>query len=268
MTDQELLAFNAKGFIPGPNETEEQFLKRIEITRQSYVRESLPRAHLEWTKHHLSQLFGFEPESLIAFYSNENLTPWQGAACWIDEKGVSTLQLRKGFQKGRYLRLYSREEILSHEAIHAARSAFHEPENEEFFAYSSSEKKWRRVLGPIIKRPWEVWGFLGSLLLALFFDWGVHLALFWICTGFSRLTIQHLRRFRACKNLKKQGQDNTKIRAILFRLTDQEIRQLAKGETLKSDDTLRWRLLHLIAARSQQSPHDLFQEKVKTLFLP
>jgi hypothetical protein len=246
MTDQELLEFNAKGFIPGPFETEIQFLTRVAAIKNSFrEKDSIPRAHSEWIKHHLRELFGFEPESLIAFYSNKGLTPWQGAACWIGEDKVPQLQLREGFKKGHYLALYSREETLAHESIHAARAAFEEPENEEFFAYGSSEKKWRRALGPIIKNQWEVWVLLGALFTGVFWEGGIAFSLLWITAGFYRLIRQHVRRARAAKALMHCLTEHALIRAVLLRLTDLEIRQLAKGQKLQGDDTLRWRLLRL-----------------------
>ncbi|HEV7737401.1 MAG TPA: hypothetical protein VGO47_08550 [Chlamydiales bacterium] len=244
MTNQELLAFNAKGFIPGPNETESQFLSRISAIQKSFIKKpSLPRAHWEWSKHALQELFGFEPESLVAFYSNADLRPWQGAACWINEEGVPELQLREGFRKGHYFHLYSREETLTHESIHAARSAFHEPENEEFFAYASSEKKWRRALGPIIRNPWEVWVLLITLCVGIFWEIGIIASLLWMSVGLFRLAKQHIRRARACAALLNDLQEKSLVRAVLFRLTDEEIRQLAKGKKLQSDDTLRWRVI-------------------------
>lgn len=244
MTDQELLTLNAKGFIPGPNETESQFLSRIVAIQKSFQEKpSLPRAHWEWSKHALQKLFGFEPESLVAFYSNADLRPWQGAACWINEEGVPELQLREGFRKGHFFHLYSREETLTHESIHAARSAFHEPENEEFFAYASSEKKWRRTLGPIIRNPWEVWILFATLAAGIFWESGIIASLLWISMGLFRLAKQHIRRSRACATLRNDLEEKSLVRAVLFRLTDREIRQLAKGQKLEGDNSLRWRVI-------------------------
>lgn len=246
MTDQELLDLNALGFIPGPGETEEAFSQRISATQNSFLeKEPIPRAHWEWSRHHLKELFGFQPDSLIAFYSNKGLAPWQAAVCWIDEKNTPQLQLREGFRKGHFLRLYSREETLSHEAIHAARSAFNEPENEEFFAYATSEKKWRQVLGPLVKNPWEVWVFLAALLTALFWEWGNLVPLLCITFGFYRLIRQHRRRAKAAKTLLLQLSDKKTVRSVLFRLTDAEIRHLAKGREILGDDSVRWRLIRL-----------------------
>lgn len=246
LTDEELLSLNLRGFIPGPNETECAFLSRVSATQEGFGRkESIPRAHWEWVREHLKELFGFSPESLVAFYSNASLAPWQGAACWIDEQKIPELQLREGFRKGHYLRLYSREETLAHESIHAARAAFDEPENEEFFAYASSEKKWRRVYGPIVKKPRELWILWFFVLSGNFHVLGWIAAQAWITVGVYRLTVQHLRRNKAIGTLQKAGHCEKSARAILLRLTDKEIRGLAKGEKLLGDDSLRWRLLRL-----------------------
>jgi hypothetical protein len=237
MTDEELIALNKRGFIPGPSETEELFRSRIEQKKEPFS-----RVHLEWTKEQLQELFDFAPDSLDVFYSNENLAVWQGAACWIEE-GRANLQLREGFRKGSYLGLYSRDEVLAHEAVHAARVMFEEPENEEFFAYASSPKRWRATLGPIVKRPWEIWVWIGMLAGGMFWSAGFFLAACWSFMGLWRLIRQHMRRNSAANTLMKKLQSPKAARAVLFRMTDQEIRTLARGKWVEGDESLRWRLI-------------------------
>ncbi|MBI3900520.1 MAG: hypothetical protein HY324_00050, partial [Chlamydiia bacterium] len=164
--DDELLQLNQEGLIPGPQETEESFRKRVALIKAKAAENQLPSAHLEWTFLHLKELFDFSPRYLPIFYSNASLPFWQGGCCWVED-GIVALQLKKGFAKGSYLGI-SRDELIAHEAVHAARGAFSEPYFEETFAYLTSEKKWRRVLGPVIQRPWEVWPFLISLGIGLF----------------------------------------------------------------------------------------------------
>ncbi len=251
MTDHEFLALNQRGFIPGPNESEEAFFERIDRIRVG-CKDALPQAHWNWVMEQLSDLYDIEPESLVAVYSNKNLTWWQGAACWIGEDGVPRLQLREGFRKGSYLG-YSREEVLAHEAIHAARVAFAEEENEEFFAYASSSKRWRRVLGPLFKRPWEAWLLMGGLAGSL---WSELATLFVTCligTGFWRLIRQHRRLRKASDTLMVRLKDERKVRAVLFRLTDAEIRSLSRGEWIEGDTTLRWRLIRLAYIRDGET---------------
>jgi len=249
MTDQELLDFNARGFIPGPKESEEDFLYRLERAKALFSeKEPLPKAHWDWAELHLKELFDFQPNSLPAYYSNEKLAPWQGAACWIGEDNVPLLQLRTGFKKGSYLKLYSRGEILAHESAHAARAAFNEPHFEEFFAYATAERRWRRVLGPILQNTWEPWLLLGSLTSGLIWDWGWLLSTGLIAIGFTRLIRRHLRLSKAFHQLMGKVKNIKKARAILFRLTDREIEQLSQGKWIEGDQTLRWRLLKLLLA--------------------
>jgi hypothetical protein len=239
MTDEELLNLNRRGFIPGPDESEESLRKRA-----NEKRETLPREHLEWTREQLNELFDFSPDSLDIVYSNKQLAPWHGAACWVEE-GRAKLQLREGFRKGTYLGLYSRDEVLAHEAVHAARLLFNEPENEEFFAYASSPKAWRRALGPIVKRPWEVWVWAVLLMFGMIWEIGFFLAACWTLAGFVRLIRQHLIRKAAASHLMKRLKSVKKTRAVLFRMTDEEIRKLSRGNSVDGDASLRWRLIRL-----------------------
>jgi hypothetical protein len=246
MTDQELLDFNSRGFIPGPEESEGDFQRRIDAAKATFSEQkTLPPAHWEWVRLHVKELFHFEPESLTAYYSNEKLAPWQGAACWIGEDRVPLLQLRNGFKKGSYLNLYSRGEILAHESTHAARVAFDEPEYEEFFAYATAVRKWRRVLGPIFQRTSEPWILLISFGLGIFWKIGWILATALIAAGFWRLIHRHLRLKKAFHHLVERLQDKKVARAVLFRLTDREIKTLAQGTWIEGDETLRWRLIRL-----------------------
>jgi hypothetical protein len=248
MTDQELMEWDYSGVIPGPNESEGDFLSRAIQTKQRFEEGKwIPPAHWDWVKESLAEVFHVKPLYICAFYSNRSLTPWQGAACWIDGRTVSSIQLRKALQKGSYLGLYRREEILAHEAIHAARSGFAEQQCEEFFAYMTSEKRWRRVLGPLIQRPWEVWPFLlflGAGVIWPLCNWG---ATVWMGLGFARLVRQHSRLKRAAAQIGKRVGHPRTIRAILFRLTDAEVTALARGKDIDAyaqrQSCLRWRVI-------------------------
>lgn len=247
MTDEDLFALDKIGFIPGPKESEEGFLARVAKTKEQYeTGEWIPAPHWDWVRTYLDELFHVKPLYICAFYSNKRLAPWQGAASWIENKKLSCIQLRKALKKGSYLG-YRREEILAHEAVHAARSGFEESGAEEFFAYMTSEKKWSRVLGPMIRRPWEAWPFLlcavAGILWAPFYLGGA----LWAGIGFFRLAKQHLRLRRAADQIFKKTQDARTARAILFRLTDHEIAQFANKVPIdrfaEKQTCLRWRII-------------------------
>jgi hypothetical protein len=248
MTDQDLLALDKIGFIPGPGETESQFLARVAKAKKDFAEGKwIPESHWDWVREFLDQLYYVKPLYMRAFYSNKNLAPWQGAAAWVEGRVLFSIQLREGLRKGSYLGLYQREEILAHEAVHAARSGFNEPIFEEFFAYMTSEKKWRRVLGPIVQRPWEIWPLLIFMGLGIVWQGAYLAATIWVGLGFFRLIQKHRCLRKAAKNILEKTQDQKNGRAILFRLTDDEIKKFAKGQDIElfaeQQTCLRWRIL-------------------------
>lgn len=245
METESFLSLNRKGFFPSPGESEALFLDRVEKVRARFKNLGdplIPVSHWDWVSHHLNEVFDFRPECLPVFYSNRSLLPWQGAAIWIEESGETVIQLRQALQKGSFLKLYDREEILAHEAVHAARAGFKEDQWEEFFAFMTSPMLWRRVLGPIIRRPWEVWPFLLCCLLGPVFPLGFFGAAIWAVLGFGRLIVQHRTIKQASAELSKLIQDPRKIRAVLVRLSNEEIRALSRGEKI-GDDSFRWTII-------------------------
>jgi hypothetical protein len=252
MTDEELLFLNDSGFIPGPTESEMDFKRRVESTKQAFFKlgvSAIPSSHWDWVGNKLRDQFGFTPLCLPAFYSNRSLMPWQGAAAWVERGQILAIQLRESFRKGTFLGIYQRGEILAHEAVHAARSAFPLDRWDEFFAYMTSGISWRRALGPIIQRPWEVWPFLIFCLMGVFVPGLFLVAALWMSIGFCRLIRCHRILHRASLFLKKLGFTDHRARSVLLRLTDSEIISLSKRNNIflfmQSDDNLRWRLIRL-----------------------
>jgi hypothetical protein len=153
-----------RGFIPGPHESEETFLKRVESRP--------PLLSPEWhavAPQLLSQC-GFSIDWVPIVYSSKRLFPWEGAVFWTQESGQPLIQLRPTLQT-KQLWGNSRAEILVHEAIHAARESFDQPQFEEFLAYAASTVSWKRWLGPLFTRPWEFPLFALSIFSLPFFPW-------------------------------------------------------------------------------------------------
>jgi hypothetical protein len=246
MKDLDLYRLNQSGWIPGPKESEEEFLQRVERSKRRFERgEWIPDAHWQWVREFLGKMFDVKPLYICAFYSNRSLAPWQGAASWIEGRDLCSVQMRTQLKKGSYLGLYRREEILAHEAIHAARSGFDEGRFEEFFAYMASEKKWRRILGPIVRRPWEVWPLFLFMVGGIFFPLCYLGVMGWMSAGFVRLIRGHFVLRKASEALLGKVRDESKVRAILFRMTDLEIESLAKGKSLceLAQNDLRWKVI-------------------------
>jgi hypothetical protein len=251
MEIKELLILNAEGLIPGPGESEEAFLARVTAVKSSCSPEMGAEWH--WASEQLRLLFDFSPRWCTVTRSAQGLTPWQAAATWIDAHGVSRIQLHSS----RWIRWFvNQREIVAHEAVHAARAAFEEPRFEELFAYLTADRSWRRVLGPLFRTPREalwlvVFLITGSFLQLLeaflgypFFSQGWFLSAALCClTWGMRLARTRLHMLRAYQRLIPRVRDPNKIRALLLRLTDQEIETLASGKDLKITDELRWTLI-------------------------
>ncbi len=260
MEMEELLRFNSEGLIPGPGETEEAFSLRVQAVKEFFHKQESAIAphHWHWASEQLRAIFDFTPRWCAAFYSSKGLAPWQAAATWINEpsanvKPIYLIQLRASKWVSW---LIDRDELLAHEAVHAARAAFNEPQTEELFAYLTSTAKWRQVIGPIFSQPRE------SLLLMATLGLGAILQMIetlWDFTLFSevcffsaaafclfwsvRLLRMRSRITRAARKLAPFLRDPGKVRAVLFRMTDQEIIRLSCNEGIEEKDELRWRII-------------------------
>lgn len=276
ISDSELLDLNRKGFIPGPDENEETFLKRVTHLRQTCWDKLLslkePLGKDSWEKAHglTKTLYDIEADWVPAFFSNKQLPFWQGAAAWTYEtkEGVQfpVLQLKTSFKKNKHLGLYRIEEVLAHEAVHAARSPFNEPQFEELLAYRTSKSFFRRWFGPLFKTSKESYLFVFLLTIPLFVQIGrlwiednfFLRSLFilpWLALSISLLRLYRIQRtFSKCeKNLCSSLKNPDQSGAVLLRLTDSEILSLSKMAPQKlmdyvlkeKDRSLRWKLLFL-----------------------
>lgn len=255
MEINELLSLNSDGLFPGPGESEADFCERVRHVQEKLKSQEQPVAlhHWQWAAEQLRALYDFSPKWCSAYYSSKGLAPWQAAATWIDVKRVYSIQLR---QSGWISSLVSRDEVLAHEAVHAARAAFDEPKAEEMFAYLTSPAKWRQVIGPLFRRPIEALWFMGLIFFGsllqiaeVFWDQMLGSSLcFFAAAAFLfgcsiRLCGMRVRLTRAAKQLAPRLRDPAKVRAVLFRLADHEIAALSKGRLSTDSAELRWQLL-------------------------
>ena len=236
ISDQELLALNKRGLIPGPDEDEAAFLERISPFLSS---QPIPIPQLD-----------IAPDWITLTYSNKNLSFFQGAATWIENKHP-TIQLRSEFAKGSYL-IYHPEEIIAHEAAHACRMAFEEPRFEEIFAYSTSPNRFRRFFGPLFRTTTESTLFLISCLLSLtapIFDSFLPLLLpLLLLTLFTfRLLHSHHTLNRCLKNIQALTHNPSLTYGAAYRMTDHEIALFARhpSSIATQPPSLRWRLICL-----------------------
>ena len=290
ISDEELLRLNKEGFIPGPIENEDFFLKRVDLSKKLVkdpksffenekqnepfdLDSKILKPRWNWTRAQLYQLFDMAPNALAIYYSDVGLSFFQAAATWLVNVGndttVPVLQFRKRLNKKTYLWIYTLDEILAHEAVHAARIAFNEPKTEEIFSYMTASSIFRRQLGPIIRSTNEVIIFFGLISLSILsqslfimLDKNIF-SFFWVFFGFCSIVMFSMGLFRlflikrkvnkTYRRLKKILKDKQKAKFVLFRLTDKEISMFSKlkKEDIRNyfsknkDTSLRHRLINL-----------------------
>lgn len=271
MRIKDLPSLNQKGWIPGPGEEEECFFKRVEALCQfaayppKEVDQFVTDGDFVAPLSRVKNLFDCTPNWVVAYYSDKNLSFFQGGATWTIEKNslrVPLIQLKKTLDREKLFKIYHREELLAHELVHAVRMQFDEPLFEEIFAYQTSKRSYRRLLGPLFQKEWEAYAFiitlcipigwesllffyqgllscsLCSLIPALFFSFLLARLLF--LRGILGLAL-----FR----IKKRLIDPKKALAAALRMTDREIFlfALSRGQVLdhffKKRKSLRHQLL-------------------------
>jgi len=242
ITDKNLLQLYRMGFLPGPEENEEQFLRRVERTKefsQGKEKISLPLAKK------VQDLFHITPQDFVRCFDNKKLSFWEGGATFFYED-IPLIRLSK---KKWLSFLYPIEEIASHELIHAIRAAFQESRFEEFFAYLTSKRSYRRYFGPLFSHTLEPWVLIFALFLtiALFNPLFLSLTLlFFLFRLFLRQRIFHncLKRLKNTKNPLSIALCLTDKEILHFAKQSQEkIKQLLQGN---QDLSPRWRLIRLL----------------------
>jgi hypothetical protein len=275
LQDDELLALNARGFIPGPDEDEYQFLSRVHSCLKDDQASTMEPSLIE-ALNHVQHLFDVKPDWLHVLYKNQGLAPWEGAATWIfpSENGElrAEIQMKKTFKsRNSYLGIYRKEELLAHEMTHAVRMAFDSSRYEELIAYKTSGYKLRRWLGPMLENRTEAYLLISALLiclvapyLAMIFpsilldtSWEVGFFLFFFLPVLLLLaanwrTAKRQKVWKRCvENVAKAVGCINKARYIAFRLTDEELSCFSKAKTeeilayaeRKKSKLFRWKVI-------------------------
>ena len=222
----DLSVLNQRGIFPWPGESRDRF----------FIRANSYQSILKSPAFNLTQeLFDAVPDWIELRLESKGLLPWEGAATWIEEEcgeRAAMIQVKPSLPAS----LYSQEEVLAHELVHAMRLGFKENRFEEILAYRSSKKAFRRYLGPLFSNPTEVKGFLFLILLTWLIYWAEWIfdielgGPFLLWTPLFALGLGCLRLMRAqnifssaLKNLEKALKHPEKSLAVALRLRDQEI---------------------------------------------
>ena len=245
---ENLKQLGESGFIPGPGECEEAFIKRVDLlkTLAHDPHNFFQVEELESLQVNNSKILGAHPHWVQQVYSNKRLLPWQGAAVWIlthsQKIKIPLIQLRKQFRKGKFLG-YHRDEVLLHETVHAIRLAFNEPRFEEILAYYHSPKKWRQFFGALFRKPSQALFFLSLIFISLLIQTTSLLWMNWAFLPYIKIVAwlpfidlairmailikDHRVLKKALQKLQNLFPKQENLFAIALRLKDSEIQNLA-----------------------------------------
>lgn len=257
-----LVALDAQGFIPGENESVEEFSARVIRTRKilvefekelvsrekvrvfdSFEVSSVDRIAPELVGEATEKtwdLYRFSIRYVPGFYLTEKVgLLWGGCMIADVENDFSLFLLRNVFRKKRKFLNYCREELLAHELCHAARAALQDPVLEEYFAYQTSPSKLRRYLGNCFISERDAYLFLIPVLLLPVAEFirfrylpGFPVWIFWLVALIYpaylliRNAVSRMQVKRAGKNLQRAGIKH--ISAVLFRMSYPEIKEFAR----------------------------------------
>ncbi len=185
ISEENLGEYNRRGLIPGPDESESEFLQRAEYCLGLKDR-LLAEGHgeieggeyLRSCADETKKYYDLVPDWIPLMFDDHKLSFWHGGCAWIFrmEEGsplAALLQLRKKLRDHVHFFLLNRKEILTHEIAHAGRMAFEEPRYEEILAYRSSGSRFRAAWGALGQNSRET----GLFVLILFCILGIDLFL-------------------------------------------------------------------------------------------
>jgi hypothetical protein len=277
MKNEDILELNKKGFIPAVDEDEKAFLKRVSSTfniglKLPFTKEDvIPAEHKKSAAKIVQDLFDVAPLWVPAYYHNHSLAPWHAANCWViseeGESSVSLIQLRKIFKsKMTFFKVYHRDEVIAHEMAHIGRAGFQNSKYEEIIAYQTSKEMFRKFVGPVLSSILETWLFIVSVLVVLVLDLffvikpSLDLIPFitvaqlvpWFVLGslIVRLGWRQYKYKKCFQNIVGALRSEKKARAVIYRLTDQEIEAIANKkkdvmEYSRQNKSLRWQFISL-----------------------
>jgi len=288
LSEETLIAYNKIGLIPGPGEDAEAFGQRVDYSLhltarlpeelKSHLKDDLqPKEDqsneiLQQAAANLKNRYDCAPDWTPLFFSDYKLPFWQGGCAWIFQMEENTptsalIQLRKNFKHSpRYLGIYHRNELLTHELSHCGRMMFQEPKFEEILAYRTSNSSFRRSFGALLQSSKESALIMLLLFMLIVFDVflialgrpDAYYLAFWLkLIPIALLAGSLIRLGKRQKNLDRCLENleacvgNDKAHAVVYRLQDREIllfskftkQEIVEYAMHRKEEELRWKVI-------------------------
>ena len=226
----QLCSLDEQGLLIAPQELPEEFLKRLATMHSEWDYESpadarpLPGGIREKAERTVSDLYGASPRWIPVSCSSGETGRFSAGVTLILEKIVPIVFLSGAFLNKSRHHGYDAAETLAHEMVHALRIAYPVSVYEEYFPCQVHKSRFRRLAGNLFRR-WEIPVLIfGGLTFAVLYP---------VVLIFPLLVIlrelQLSARIRSAT--KKLRELHLHPEPVLLRLSDDEIKTLAKGKT-------------------------------------
>ncbi|MDT8389595.1 MAG: hypothetical protein RRC34_03700 [Lentisphaeria bacterium] len=281
-----LAELDGRGFIIGADETLEKFIERVKALRIRiedmedaldktgvYEIEGLtftadrriPRELIGGVSEITRKRYGFSIDWVPGFFADPSFG-WLfgGCAYYFDPDFFALFIIRKSFaEKNRWL-IYKRDELLSHELCHVARSGLKADFFEEEFAYSLSTSWFRKTVGGLFRSGSEAFYLLGGTMLILAARiiqlfvfkslplWPFTLVMTGILAYLGFRLVQ-LRKLIKTAREKLTAAVGVNAEKVLFRCTDLEILDVCQADgpeavqtwlSQRREKSPRWQVIH------------------------
>jgi len=243
------------------NDSVELFLK-VRAKYNTLIDSKLFKEPSDYT----SSNYNFSINWVPGFFLNKGLGFLTGGCSISSETGFSLFLIKSAFSKNIRWLWYNRNEILSHELCHIARTPINDNSYEEFFAYKLSFSKFRNYFGNCFQKPIDSILLLCPILLLLliqimnsFLYLNLPIYIFWILALvypiFLLVRNQYYRNyyFKAVRSLKNAYGNSIQSDSILFRCNSNEIKKISqfintsaklkKWIISQKDCNLKWKII-------------------------
>lgn len=226
----QLCGLDEQGLLVAPQESPEEFQKRLAAMCTEWDYEPpadarpLPGGIREEAERTVSGLYGASPRWIPVSCSSGETGRFSAGVTLILEKIVPIVFLSGAFLNKSRHHGYDAAETLAHEMVHALRIAYPVSVYEEYFPCQVHKSRFRRLAGNLFRR-WEIPVlFFGGLTFA-----ALHPVFLLIPLAVLLREIQLYLRIRAAA--KELRELHLRPEPVLLRLSDREIKTLAKGKT-------------------------------------
>ena len=180
-----LVHLDDHGLLIGPDETLDEFIKRLQTLKKRIselneledkleiydlslkIDNRIPPDVFKECEDVNESLYKFKIDWVPGFYTNESMgLLFAGGAIYSYDDFFPVFIIREAYKEQKKWWIYPRKELMAHELTHIAHVGYEVDNFEELFAYQTSESAFRRIMGGVFRTTRDTYLLLGSVMFA------------------------------------------------------------------------------------------------------